>query len=247
MADIKHVLSFDCADKTLGICLIGYLTKDVINERLECLKDETEEEKPIYIKQIINDIITVKNMWLFDLLKEEKVRDTDDFVRLGRLKHALNCVKEEIKVPIDNIVIEYQMGQNDLSRLISSAIVYEFCNPDSNINVVIGNNKTNNNKTNTINTINNHIVIIGPAFKNSFYFHENLSYANIAHNGGKKYKTNKTVNKHHTSENFKYFLELQSKNNNKHKFDQKIKHGDINHIADAFMQAVYCIINNKLN
>lgn len=255
MTDIKHILSFDCADKTLGVCLIGWLNKECISERLECvLSEDRPEYKTYYLNKLSSELIVVEKMWLFNLLPDSIVRDTEDAIRLGRLKFALMTIRRfliESKININNVIVEYQMGQNDLSRLISAAIIYEFCTEDPNIKINIGDSGSigkinigdsrsigdvDEKKTN--NSINNSIIVIMPGAKNSFYFHPSLSYGNFA----AKYKTNKTANKHHTSENFKHFLQLQNNSCSPYKFDTKINHSEINHIADAFMQAVYWII-----
>lgn len=224
MSDIKYCLSFDCADKTLGICLIGFLSKKSILDRIE--KGD--------IKNTIDDILSIKQFWLFNLLPEAKVRETDDHTRLSKLKSAILSVKstiEEMNIKINEVHIEYQMGPNDLSRLIYAAIIYEFCSPDDNIQTIIGPAKSSSDESTAID-----IFTIFPSAKNSICFHPSLAYGVFA----AKYKTNTTANKHHTAENFKYFLkinECSEKNINQ----TQMKHAEINHIADAFMQSVYKI------
>lgn len=235
MCDVKHCLSFDCADKTLGVCLIGFIPKEDVINRIEIIRDMTVEN-PHYTSRLVSDILSVKQYWLFNLLPEAKVRETDDHIRLGRLKAAINSIKttvQSMNIRIDEVHVEYQMGQNDLSRLISAAIIYEFSTPDNNIQTIIGPTSAPVHQTPQI-----QIFTIFPSSKNSICFHPNLAYSTFA----AKYKTTTTANKHHTTENFKYFLTLQNSN-------KKIelgtgKHSEINHIADAFMQSMYKIMTN---
>jgi len=250
----KHILSFDCADKTLGVCLLSYLPSDIINEHVSLIESERDSKQRLsQIAQLVTSILTVKSAWLFDLVPGLVVRDTEDAIRLSRLKYALKSIRkvlDDAHIKLDRIIIEYQMGQNDLSRLISPAIVYEFVDADSNIKINIGhlptnevrNGLTQHDDKKTIDVPSQNIVMIGPAFKNSFHFAKHLAYSTYA----SKYQTNKTANKHHTSENFKYFLALQSINNPRYAFNLKDKHSEINHVADAFMQAVYWIFNNEI-
>lgn len=235
MFGLKYVLSFDAADKTLGVCLMSYMPKITIDEQMELLVNEKNNvEKLKLISTIINNIIRIRSCWLFDLLPENIVRETPDSIRLSRLKYALKSIRKSLddaKITLDHIIVEYQMGQNDLSRLISAGIMYEFVEYDANIHVNIGLSTMLDKKTNDI--LSSNCITIGPTFKNSIQFSPELSYSNFA----AKYKTTKTANKHHTAENFKYFLTLNG-------ISQKNKHSEINHIADAFMQSVYWIIHN---
>ena len=166
------------------------------------------------------------------------VRDTEDSIRLSRLKYALKSIRkilDRASIKIDKIIVEYQMGQNDLSRLISAAIQYEFVDMDSKIQITIGQLCDEKKElAESCDVKSTDCISIGPAHKNSFSFAQNLSYGVFA----AKYKTTTTANKHHTAENFKYFLGLQG-------FNLKGLHKEINHIADAFMQAAYWIIHNE--
>ena len=247
MYGVKHVLSFDCADKTLGICLLSYLPSEIINEHVSIIENELNiQNKTKQTIQLINNILTVKGVWLFDLLPGLVVRDTEDAIRLSRLKYALKSVRKIIEsahIKLNRIIIEYQMGANDLSRLISSAINYEFVDCDPNIKINMGylpNGSIIDPQTDNLSASN--FLSIGPSFKNSFHFASYLSYSTFA----AKYRTTTTANKHHTAENFKYWLELQAIANPQYAFNLKTKHSEINHVADAFMQAVYWIVNNEL-
>lgn len=242
----SYILSFDCADKTLGVCIIGFSPKDIIGENLDMINDATVY-KEYYQLKTAHDMLFMKEMWLFNLLPDETVRGTSDALRLSRLKAALNIIKKYISssnIKIDNVLVEYQMVQNDLSRLISAAIIYEFASPDSHI---INELSTSELYESTPIGIDTNIAVVMPAGKNAFHFHQSLSYSNIAI----RYATNTSANKRHTSENFKMFLKTQSKTAKLLGlkaliFDtEKITQKKINHIADAFMQAVYWIITTQ--
>jgi hypothetical protein len=235
--DINYILSFDCADKTLGVCLIGYLPKPIIIDELEFIKTLTDEN---FIQEefssLINNMLFVEEMWLFNLLGDVKVRDTEDYIRLARLKYALKSINKYLSdnnITLSEIHIEYQMGQNDLTRLISPAIIYEFVNEDNMINLIIG--PVTEYKESSQSPIS--ISVIQAAAKNSFCFHESIAYNVFA----AKYQTNTTANKKHTAENFRYFLEIQNKLMHKKIDASKISHKEINHIADAFMQSAHKI------
>lgn len=242
MSDIRYCLSFDCADKTLGVCLLGYLPMDEINNRMEVIKDE-EHYKMYYINQLTSDMLFIKQCWLFDLLPDAKVRETADYERLGRLKYALQIIKKYINstIHLHEVDVEFQMGQNDLSRLISAAIIYEFCDAIRDINVIIGyNDQPQQPECNS----SVEISVIMPAAKNSFHFHRDLSYGQIA----TKHKSNKTINKHHTDENMKYFIALYNACCCTEKKINIIgRYTATNHISDAFMQSVSRIIKKWIN
>lgn len=240
MYESKYVLSFDCADKTLGVCLLSYLPSDIINERIELIKGENTIKQASQTIELIKNVLTVRSYWLFNLLPDLVVRDTEDAIRLSRLKYALKSIRnilDNANIRLNNVIVEYQMGQNDLSRLISAAIQYEFVDTDSNIQVTIGllsdEKKYILSNQYEKNIQANSCISIGPSYKNSFSFSKDLTYGTFA----AKYKTTTTANKHHTAENFKYFLSI-------HGFNIKALHKEINHIADAFMQAVWWIINH---
>ena len=235
---LKYVLSFDCADKTLGVCLVAYLPSEIISETIELIRSDSPEKQVPQTINLVNNVLSIRAYWLFNLLPDAIVRDTEDSVRLSRLKYALKSIRkilDRASIKIDKIIVEYQMGQNDLSRLISSAIQYEFVDVDSKIQVTIGQLcDEKKDLSESCNVKSSDCISIGPAHKNSFSFTQNLSYGVFA----AKYKTTTTANKHHTAENFKYFLGLQGIN-------LKGLHKEINHIADAFMQAAYWIIHNE--
>ena len=241
-SDFKYCLSFDCADKTLGVCLIGFMDNcDILNNFGIC-PDASSKDSPInfFIKNnMLHDVVFVRECWLFNLLPEMKVRDATDFLRLSRLKTALSLIKltlDEMKISIDEMHIEYQMGANDLSRLISSAIIYEFTSSDHNIETIIG-------KSMNVPAIAGPAIsVVMPSGKNSIEFSEQLSYGVFI----EKSTTKTTANKHHTAENFKYFLSMQeAKSRHKKITLGKYTHSEINHVADAFMQSIYKFCKNN--
>lgn len=234
--EFKYCLSFDCADKTLGVCLIGFMNAaDILNNFGIC-QDAGSKESPIKFftnNGIFNNVVFVRECWLFNLLPETKVRGTDDSLRLGRLKTALSSIKktlDEMKISIAELHIEYQMG--DLCRLISAAIIYEFTASDKNIETIIGP------KIDVPEIAGPKIVVVMPACKNSIEICDELGYRVFI----ERPTTRTTANKHHTAENFKYFLRMQDTRSTYKKISLgKCKHSEINHIADAFMQSMYIL------
>lgn len=227
------ILSFDCANQTLGIVLISY---DFANIRKlnKFLSSYTPSESTILdVLKMANKAangVTLHKAWLFKLITEGRVRDTPEIERIALLKNVMKQVRAESEC-VDYVVIEHQMG--DLEKSVYSAIVYEFCNPKSGAQIVLQMGQIQPTppmiEHKTCNIINIH-----PTYKNSFYFHESLNYSNYLD----KYKTLKGANKAHTTENFLYYLQV---------FQPELlvqtKKSEINHLADAFMQAYYAIHN----
>lgn len=109
-----RILSFDCATKTLGICLFSYNTnweKD--------LNNAIEEKSWHKICDVINNSLIVEYCECIDVAE---IKDLD-VVKARNLKTAL----EQVPVYDDMIVlIEFQMGSNFKSRLIFHYLTYHY-------------------------------------------------------------------------------------------------------------------------
>lgn len=171
--NIKY-LSFDCATKTLGVCYFHYdcdKLNTVLNRGLvELIKNSTDISKCLDIK-----------LWCIDLIEGKNVADTDIPERLKSLHEKLNKLMMNIPKP-DYIVIEYQMNLNNLSNIISNAIMMYFAH-------------------------NFEIKLVKPAAKNSIWFHESLAF----HYFIEKYSRNYDANKAHSKANLIWFLNLFEK------------------------------------
>lgn len=244
MEQFKYLLSVDCADQTLGIVLIRYSNfKEILeqfNVRVKQIKANniilTHEEFTQYIdytKHILSNRITIVKTWLFKLLPDQAVRGTKQSVRFGRLRIALANIDKYLidqNIKINTVLLEYQMG--DLSRDIYDGIVYHYQDQDGvieSLDLETGiQTEIKNTEPPKIN-----IIEIHPTCKNAFWFDSSIKYSVFL----EQYKTLKSANKAHTTENFKYFIE----NIQKKQFSITVK-TKLNHLADAFMQAYYYII-----
>ncbi len=227
------VLSFDCANQTLGVVLLVYdFTK--IKSLNKFLSTYTPHESTIVdIIKMANkatNTVMLQKAWLFKLIAKGHVRDTPEVERIALLKNVMKHVRTESGT-VDYIVIEHQMG--DLEKSVYSAIVYEFCDPKSGAQIVmqLGSSGALDESGTEAKTT---IINIHPTYKNCFYFHPSLDYSLYLD----KYKTLKGANKAHTTENFLYYMQLFQP-----EMVLQSKKSEINHLADAFMQAYYAIHN----
>ena len=109
-----RILSFDCATKTLGICLFSYN----INWEKD-LNNAIEEKSWDKICDVINNSIEVEYC---ECLNIAEIKDLD-VVKARNLKNAL----KQVPVYDDMIVlIEFQMGSNFKSRLILHYLTYHY-------------------------------------------------------------------------------------------------------------------------
>jgi hypothetical protein len=214
------ILSFDCADKTLGICEIE--VDDFYEDKLEDVKlDKEGQEK---LSEILCNHVILVNAWIVDILPDQKVREVSSTMRLGRLKKILFDLPKP-----DVVIVEHQMSKNDLSRSIQDGIVsfYQPMLSGANITALKIPNKSSH-----INKLFPKVYILKPTWKNTISFSKELEYCEFT----KKYKTQKSINKRHAYENMMFFLKT-------FKQELNVNYTKGNHIADAFMQAYYWIVN----
>lgn len=157
-----------------------------------------------------------------DLIPDKKLKDTNILERTNNLRDYLNDIDKkisELNIPIKNldILIEYQMGPNDKSRVISSQLLYHFSKYSS-----------------------ANIELVGPSLKNSIFFknNEESHYSKFL----EKYSTNYSANKAHS----KYlFLELL-KNIGKNEIISNIKKKNIDDIADSVLMSISWLKKNEI-
>jgi hypothetical protein len=159
-----HVLSFDCATRSLAVCFM------TINTDLNNLKS-TDHKKTgdgyIDVTDISVDIHILK---VFDLTEGIKI---DTVKRMLLLKECLlgvdSMVKESGFSP-DQVLVEYQMPSNDKSRCVSTGIVYHYSGiPDTDV------------------------ALVGPTLKNKIRFSkdDSLSHGSFMEKYSSKYVANK--------------------------------------------------------
>jgi hypothetical protein len=181
----KSILSFDCANQTLGVVLLTFNSEEEqqIKKLCKYLHNYSPSvEKLDELKVIMNMIgaalggVVVKDAWLFKLISEGYVRDVPEIERIALLKHVLQFIRsesEKIVGHIDYVVIEHQMG--DLEKSVYSAIVYEFQSPKTGAQILLQLGKPTTD-ADDIDGDGTEIINIHPTYKNSFHFHPSLAY-----------------------------------------------------------------------
>jgi hypothetical protein len=198
-----HIFSFDCADRTLGVCWIE-----------------------------VTQTINIRHIWVFDLIPDQKtVKESPKYLRLSRLKAILKMLNS-IVYP-DVVLVEYQMNINDLTNFISTAIRYEYCECLSGATDIL----TSCNSQYQVGTPKFYDIM--PHWKKTICFDQKkeLHYSHFV----PKYKKLQSANKAHADANFRYYL--QHTNPELYKIVQPCPKDKTNHVADAFLQAYWWIIN----
>ena len=114
MSKKLNILSFDCANRSLAVCLLS------INPDND-------------IKSINKDNTDIKLLKVFDLTKGVKYTIPK---RAKLLKKCLNGIDSKIDTDIDMVLVEFQMKVNDKSRCVSYQIVYHYSDKCSNIHII---------------------------------------------------------------------------------------------------------------
>jgi hypothetical protein len=123
-----HILSFDCAIRSLAVCFISV---DPIHEITK-----TPEEKSVD-RKVYDENVKIHILKVFDLTKGEKINTV---LRTSLLKECLISIDiliKELKIKPDQVLVEYQMSANDKSRCVSNGILYHYsCIKNLNIELV---------------------------------------------------------------------------------------------------------------
>ena len=209
MDSIINVLSFDCANKSLGVSIFTYnknFQKDINN----VLESNIENiDKLININDIINNSINILYLDVIDVLPDLKVSEVSLLDRTKAFKSVIlqinDIVDKYLKGQKINICIEYQPVFNDKSRTICNQLIYEYTLKE-----------------------NYEIHIVNPSLKNKIYFTEELKHNLFL----AKYNSNYKANKNHTKSNFLYFIKVYNLDN----LIKKIKKSNLDDIADSLLQ-----------
>lgn len=215
------------------------LSKNNILNEIESLRKKTKQEKTeqekinqkileifenynTLLKNIINiqnNKIKIKYLEVKDLIPGKKLKDTNTVIRTTNLYNYLNEVIDPIiKLYEKNkliFLIEYQMGPNDKSRVISSQLLYHFTKYKSDIHLV------------------------GPSLKNKIIIgnNKNLLYSTFI----EKYKSNYTANKNHSKANFLEIIKILKNEN----LILNINKKNIDDIADSVLMSItWTLINS---
>jgi hypothetical protein len=239
MTTTKHIISFDCGTKALGVCILAVdmqmvdmlkQARHLKTELPKLLVEIKARKNMIDILQRIKDLRVMQMYSAFykcvniiyvdtiDLTPGKKMSETNEYEKAGRLKGVVEMVKA--KCPnYDLVLIEKQMNVNDKSRCISNQLVYAFADADTGF---IGGGKTAGGTADA--AVKQKIAFVGGSLKNTIAFTKELKYSVFLAKAAKRYDANKA----HCRENFIHFCDQV-------KFKIDIKKGSIKDAADAFM------------
>jgi len=111
-------LSFDCAEKSCGICLMG-IDKNKNNELNDDIKGG---DIKIYMIRVVNIV--------GDSVSEEKNKTSKLIYKTRLIKKFINDLDTEIKnmnINIDTVLLEYQMSINYKSSNLLQQLIYHYC------------------------------------------------------------------------------------------------------------------------
>ena len=189
------------------------------------------------LNDIMSNIIVPLCFDVVDLTPNKKIKDTDTTFKTKRLKgylHELDThVNNYIKSDKVIILLEYQMGPNDISRNICSQILYHYSDIDNNFNSA-NLNKLSKNSENSKLATERSIYIVGPSLKNKLIFTTSILHNDFI----KKYATSYMANKKHSIANFLYWIST----NNYNSLIKNIKKINLDDIADSFNMAIAWIL-----
>lgn len=130
----ERILSFDCANKSLGYTLFD-INWDAITAYYP-IKGKPNADK--YHKAIREDLnglngnIVVHHCGVVKLF-DEKVKDTDIIYRVKKLKHALDQIELGDRDAISHVVIEYQYVSGSHSREVSDCLAMYWVDHDTHL------------------------------------------------------------------------------------------------------------------
>lgn len=275
------IAGFDCALLDFGICYVKYnedWRKQMreATEKLGALLDSADKYagkggKDKFVKDLtkhlddINDftdnIISIVYCNVVDLSVGYKTpKDIPLWVKSNRLKQVLNSLDDQFKPDI--VLVEYQMKVNDLSRTVSSQIVYHYANCQAvayKHEDIKKSEKTKKRKSKDYKKLNyvsyamagfpllsceprdrcpKFVTTVGTGLKLNYHFCEEGAYRNFI----VKY-SNYVANKKHTDWNFRYFVNIFGGDKKEDLLPGKNKADDA---ADAFMMIFGWIRKNNL-
>jgi len=217
-------ISIDTATKSMAVSIIQYnleIDDQVYTLYKTYLVDKKKTTTAVELLQLYIDLldcvinlvdnrIQIHYLNVVDLIPGQKVAETDVVFRTRQLYSYLT----EIDVILDKLegpklfLLEYQMGPNVQSNMISSQLLYHFSKYSD-----------------------AEIKILGPSLKNKVYIGgDDAKYFNFL----EKYKTLYAVNKNHTKYNFlKLMTYLDTHDKIAH-----IKKKNIDDIADSVLMSL---------
>ena len=250
-----RVLSIDPATKSLAVSILDFNKewRNDLGQIREAKQVTFHAESDLLARinilaewvsamdKILDTIVTLRYVNVFDLLPGEKVVDGLAENRMARLKGVseyLRFINDKIGGPIDTVLIEYQMSLNDKSRGIASALAYEFSQASREF--AFHGSKLDFKREFDSQSSGRpcRVEIVGPALKGKVYF----GSAGHIQNFRRKYMGNYTSNKAHAKYNFlKWISDHQCE-----QIIEGIPRGNLDDVADSFLMAyAWCIKNSK--
>lgn len=242
-----RIFCFDVAIKNIGFCYIeynGFWIDEMkkFNEQLVKLMEKPRDE--IYaildkFDEFLRGIIKVVKCGVYDISGGEKINmsHVGQVSLAKKLKMFLSQIVGSYGYP-DYLLVENQMGPNDIMRVLNGQIIYHFANSEGNIKFG-GGGGGDWDKDCEIgedgDTPDVKIIVLGSSLKNTISLGNELEYDKYISKWSKY-----TANKKHTSDNFLRFVEIMN-------VGIKMNKGQkINDISDAFMLSLGFIKKNLM-
>lgn len=246
-----RILSIDCATKSLAVSLVDFNSNwetdlsEISERHTELWKsaDTVLEKQTVLInrltevEQLLDTLITLRYVNVFDLLPGEPLKGASIEKRMGRLKGVIQYIKKVNSSiegsDIDKVLVEYQMSANDKSRNVSTALIYEFGGADHEFTF---SGTSGNVEKASVTQIEQRVVMVGPSLKSKVYFGSSGKIQNFR----RKYMNNYDANKAHAKYNFTKWLENHDSQNKIAGIAKK----NLDDVADSFLMAYgWCIKN----
>lgn len=236
MSSNTNILSFDCAEKTLAI---AHLSVDFTAPNKLCSVVDLEIPELIKkLREIYEDYITVEQLWLIDLVPNQLIRNTTQFLRIARLKGVLCSIDRYLKrqqITNATILIEYQMITNDKTRSVASQIINHFSTPDIGYSCISAFDNLPVAKSTKRHF---RIEYVQPTLKNKLSLGTDIKYSVFS----KKYRSLYSANKNHAIANCKRYFDCIGDKNILKCFGSKT-----DDISDAVLQAIAWIRDEWLS
>jgi hypothetical protein len=134
MENMMRILSFDCANKSLGYCLFDINT-DEIASKYKCVGKPNVEKIHKAIQADLaglNGAIVVQRCGVVRLF-DDKVKDTTIVYRCKKLKQALDGLDLCDRADINHVVVEYQYVAGSHSREVSDCLFMYFADSNAHL------------------------------------------------------------------------------------------------------------------
>ena len=241
-------LSFDCANKSLGVSYFQY----DLNSSVSLIKLCNNYYDMLNIEYDVNSSIlnNIKRLKLKLKTKELISKYIKFLIELNKLLDSVIDIRYLDVINLLNDRKTKNVNIIDRSVCLKTKLLYidSLLNISNQTTVVIEYQMNCNDKSRTIynqliyhySCINKFIVkVIAPAFKNKIYFSEELKHNKFI----QIYRSNYIANKKHTSANFIYFMNVFDKS----ELISHIKKKNIDDISDSFIQALYIVKQSLIN